>query len=261
MLAFQPAFRSITVGTPFAIGSLFLNGEQGAWYDPSDLSSMFQDAAGTIPVTADGDPVGLMLDKSGNGNHASQSTATARPLYKTDGTLRWLEFDGVDDILIASSVAPISNSFFQALGLKIKSVNGPTFDTTVFGLYTSNLNRADIAIRSSNNGVARQANQLYRIGGGAQFSPVVSPGFLLNTGFVLSGEQSGSDLKVETDLGETAAPITYTTETTGLSAFSIGRGNVPWDFFGGLFVKREPFSGEVNAVRNYLAAKSGVTLP
>ena len=35
----------------------------GAWYDPSDLSTMFQDRYGTTPVTATGQPVGLMLDK------------------------------------------------------------------------------------------------------------------------------------------------------------------------------------------------------
>ena len=78
---------------------LFLAGEQGFWFDPSDISTLFQDAAGTIPVTADGDPVGLMLDKSGNGNHASQSVSGARPVYRTDGVLHWLEFDGVDDVL------------------------------------------------------------------------------------------------------------------------------------------------------------------
>ena len=43
--------------------TLFLSGKQGAWYDPSDLSTLFQDAAGTIPVTGTGQPVGLMLDK------------------------------------------------------------------------------------------------------------------------------------------------------------------------------------------------------
>lgn len=43
---------------------LFANGEQGFWYDPNDLSTMFQDAAGTIPVAAVGQPVGLVLDKS-----------------------------------------------------------------------------------------------------------------------------------------------------------------------------------------------------
>ncbi|WP_436913585.1 hypothetical protein [Acinetobacter schindleri] len=43
---------------------LFANGEQGFAYDPNDLTTMFQDSAGTIPVTGAGQPVGLMLDKS-----------------------------------------------------------------------------------------------------------------------------------------------------------------------------------------------------
>ena len=42
----------------------FAAGEQGAWYDPSDLTTLFQDSAGTTPVTAVEQPVGLMLDKS-----------------------------------------------------------------------------------------------------------------------------------------------------------------------------------------------------
>ena len=46
------------------IQSLFANNDQGFFYDPNDLSTMFQDAAGTVPVTAAGQPVGLMLDKS-----------------------------------------------------------------------------------------------------------------------------------------------------------------------------------------------------
>lgn len=49
---------------PFDIASVFSNGEQGIWLDPNDLSTMFQDAAGTIPVAAAGQPVGLILDKS-----------------------------------------------------------------------------------------------------------------------------------------------------------------------------------------------------
>lgn len=43
---------------------LFANGEQGFYQDPNDLSTMYQDAAGTTPVTAVGQPVGLLLDKS-----------------------------------------------------------------------------------------------------------------------------------------------------------------------------------------------------
>jgi len=86
--------------------SLFANNEQGAWYDPSDLTTLYQDSAGTTPVAADGDPVGLMLDKSGKGNHASQSVAASRPIYRTDGALHWLEGDGVDDFLDTSGLVP-----------------------------------------------------------------------------------------------------------------------------------------------------------
>lgn len=67
---------------PFQPGQLFLAGEQGVWYDPSDFSTMFQDSAGTTPVTAIEQPVGLILDKSGRNNHASQSTTTSRPILR-----------------------------------------------------------------------------------------------------------------------------------------------------------------------------------
>lgn len=88
-----------TDAPPFSPESIFAGGKQGVWYDPSDISTLFQDAAGTVPVTKDGDPVALMTDKSGNGNHATQSVSTARLIYKTDGILHWLQADGVDDSL------------------------------------------------------------------------------------------------------------------------------------------------------------------
>lgn len=87
-----------------AILALFAGGKQGAFYDPSDKSTLFQDVAGTVPVTKDGDPVALMRDKSGNGNHATQSVSTSRPIYKTDGILHWLKPDGVDDRLFTDYI-------------------------------------------------------------------------------------------------------------------------------------------------------------
>lgn len=64
------------------IKSLFANNEQGFAYDPNDLSTMWQDAAGTVPVTGVGQPVGLILDKSGRNNHAYQTTSAARPIFR-----------------------------------------------------------------------------------------------------------------------------------------------------------------------------------
>lgn len=47
----------------FSPASLFSAGEQGGWYDPSDFSTMYQDSAGTTPVTAVEQPVGFIGDK------------------------------------------------------------------------------------------------------------------------------------------------------------------------------------------------------
>src|SRR5690554_1480219 len=126
----------LTIDDPFRLygesiwtpRALFLQGEQGAWYDPSDLTTLYQDAAGTTPVTADGDPVGLMLDKSRNGNHASQSVAASRPVYRTDGTLHWLEFDGVDDHLNAG-VLGIPQPFTLVSAHRLDDFDGRAFKT------------------------------------------------------------------------------------------------------------------------------------
>jgi hypothetical protein len=61
---------------------LFPGGVQGAWYDPSDYTSLFQDSAGTTPVTAVEQSVRLMLDKSGNGNHATAPSDASRPVLR-----------------------------------------------------------------------------------------------------------------------------------------------------------------------------------
>jgi hypothetical protein len=70
--------------TAFSPSTLFALAEPGVWYDPSDLTTLFTDTAGTTPVTTPGNTVGLMLDKSGNGNHATQATAAARPTYSIE---------------------------------------------------------------------------------------------------------------------------------------------------------------------------------
>lgn len=81
--------------------ALFSNGEQGGWWDPSDFSTMFQDAAGTTPVTAVGQAVGRILDKSGRGNHLVQITDASRPTLGIDSATgaQFLSFDGMDDFL------------------------------------------------------------------------------------------------------------------------------------------------------------------
>ena len=77
---------------------LFKNSEQGIWFDPSDLTTMFKDATGTQPVAANGDPVGLIKDKSGNANHAAQTISAARMNY-VNAAPPSLYLDKVDDFI------------------------------------------------------------------------------------------------------------------------------------------------------------------
>lgn len=53
------------------------------WLDASDVLTLYQDSAGSTPVTADGQTIGRWSDKSGNSNHATQATSSARPTHKT----------------------------------------------------------------------------------------------------------------------------------------------------------------------------------
>lgn len=94
-------FKRMASGSRFSPASLFRDGEEGAWYDPSDLSTLFQED-GTTPAVVDG-IVGKVLDKSGNGNHIVQTTDTKCPILKQDGSLYYLDFDGTDDGLKTSS--------------------------------------------------------------------------------------------------------------------------------------------------------------
>ena len=65
----RPVMRPIASAIANAIhrmtpADLFQDGTIGVWYDPSDFTTLYQDAAGTTPVTALEQSVGLMLDKS-----------------------------------------------------------------------------------------------------------------------------------------------------------------------------------------------------
>lgn len=84
-----------TVPEPDPFTALFEAGEQGFWYDPNDLSTMFQDEAGFVPVTGIDQPVGLMLDKSkgfvleANQMKYPHSESLPGTVSMSDGTHTW----------------------------------------------------------------------------------------------------------------------------------------------------------------------------
>lgn len=74
------------------------------WLD-SD-SGVYQEAAGTTVSTV-GDPLGLVRDRSGQANHASQATSTKRPTRNSDG----MGWDVTDDALQLASAIALTGAF------------------------------------------------------------------------------------------------------------------------------------------------------
>ena len=73
----------------------FAGGTNGLWYRFADIDTLYQDTAMTVPVTADNDPVGAIVDKSGNGVNGLQSVSAKRVAFKTSPNR--IDFDGTDD--------------------------------------------------------------------------------------------------------------------------------------------------------------------
>ena len=234
---------------------LFKNGEQGAWYDPSDLSTLFQDAAGTTPVTADGDPVGLMFDKSGNVNHAIQSVVASRPVYRTDGTLHWLQFDGVDDHLNVPynpSLRQTQMSFVfsylstaQSLQIILSNGDGRAFPTINWL----------VGVDSSLVVLPRTPTVLWVAPSSINKTHV---GSVVADGVTVNGRLDGG--------GETS--LTGTFGTDNAAGITLGaQASLPHELFlsGNLFsvvivAGRSISSAERNNTERYLAENSGVTL-
>lgn len=138
-----------------------LRNRTGIWYDPQDPSTLFQDALGTLPVYMPGTgqvdpPVGLMLDKSGGGHHASQTTTTARPTLSgrynlltatetlstqsvtTEATDYTLKFEGAGTITLSgTATGPLS------AGTHTITCTAGTLTCTVAGTVT----RADLRVK------------------------------------------------------------------------------------------------------------------
>lgn len=247
---------------PFAPGFLFSSTSKGVWYDPSDLSTLWQDTAGTVPVTAAGQSVARMDDKSGLGNHALQAVTSARPTLQTDGSLYWLEFDGVDDFLEVPLAATQGLQKFTALiGL---SFGNPSAIEIAFGAYQSSSRFAYGAFSGSGLAKAQVTSQsaastALGVAATSDVPLVMNVRYDGSTGS-LDLRSDGSDVAENANSGGGGTPDTTqfhigARNTAGVaSAFSESR------FYGVVTVDRPLSASEVSDSEQYLADKTGVTL-
>jgi hypothetical protein len=232
---------------------LFAGGFDGIFLDPSDTSTMFQDSAGTVPVTATGDPVGLILDKSGNSNNFSAPSAAVRPLYQTDGIRHWLEFDGVDDELVSGRQITFSENIFFASGSRL------TAFTTGFPTLYVNRNlgptieaRFHPLVRHLETTPNRSALRF-----GSPTLSVDTPSDVLGADLVMSVTTDGV-----TEISGEVAGVTASRSATQLTDGStdpavLGAGTYAGRVYGVIHVNKMATPEETTQARDWFASKSG----
>ena len=125
--------RAVIYSNP---ASLFFDGTaEGAYYDPTDISTLWKDTAGTVPVTAHGDAVARVDDLSGNGFHLIQATAANRPLYDVAGSVRSLLFDGTNDFFNITNCSTMLTGWTAASGAFAATMTDDTPAVSAGGVF------------------------------------------------------------------------------------------------------------------------------
>lgn len=221
--------------------SLFAAGETGGWYDPSDISTLFQDTAATTPVTANNDPVGRINDKSGNGNHLLQATAGKRPLYKVSGSFSWVQLDGTDD-------------FMQ----KAFTLNQPNMRVTGIRMLGWTNGRYIFDGGSDNASVLFQTGSTPNIEmySGA-FGPA-STDAAVNADVTVTETFNGASSKLSINGGTDATGDAGTQAAAGFALGTATAGTCSnYRFYGGVAIGRILTASELASMHTYLTAKMG----
>jgi len=246
----------------FSPASLFAGGTEGAWYDPSDLTTLFQDSAGTTPVTATGQPVGKMLDKSGNGNHATQATLSKRPIYTEGSGLAWLAFDGVDDAIVTGDVDFTGTDKVTVFAGLLKDSN-PASRGTIVNLKDNGFNKFSLEAPIPGNTNTRWLHA------GATSLRSVTVELSLDTRVIYTGlsDLGAPSLSLRTN-GVAGTPSTLTTGggNFAVGPLSIGDYVIPngryfdGNLYGLIVAGKTTSVTEITSTEAYMAAKTGVTL-
>lgn len=248
----------------FTPAALFANSEAGVWYDPSDLTSMYQGRTGTTAAAVDS-PVGQLLDKSGNGNHAVAPTDAARPILRESGGLYYLEFDGTDDGL---SVATFNMSSTDKLSIFTGLDKDSNSSQIVCELSsTVGTNTGTFFVVSGEDLVARY-NSISRGSAsviGTQSAKFTATGYAPDTAIITAQHDISGDLSTIRRNGVAGTDGTADKGAGNFGSYTLfigSRNNSSLRFSGNLYglVIRGALTADVTNIESWMAAKTGVTL-
>lgn len=236
--------------------SLFSAGQAGAWYEPYNVGSLFQDSGLTTPVTAASDPVGGIKDLSGNGLHAVQTDNGRRPTYAEGSGMRWLDMDPVSASALSVTSWPFAQYPYLAIAFTVDSSPVPfshIIETRGNSTPSSQQRQPLLFYRQSASDIASSfMGQTY----GEAFTlgdVVVVQTWALsngNLGYAVNG--------VETEQSATIALTDGSpNETMNIGPAATGPA---WDgkFYGMIRLGYTPTQRQRQQINNYLAGKAGL---
>lgn len=240
----------------FDPASLF-TGAGGAWYEIAP-AYVYQTTDTSTPGVV-GQPVGRVTDRSGNGFHLTQGTAASRPVLRQSGSLYYLEFDGTNDFLSVASFTYVDASGFngQAVGVSFDTIAAGT--PCVFQCDNGAGKRQDLR---RNAGVLESVvldttpTAFVDSAASVTATEVCVLSATLGTGKLVECRKNGATN------GTTAVSGTL---NTGTNSFFLGCRNSAADFldgnfYGGIWLGREPTTTERANMESWCASKCGVTL-
>lgn len=111
---------------------LFRANEVGLWYDPSDISTLFQDANAVTPVTADSQTVGFILDKRASKVRGAE--------LNPDGVNGWIGARGATLSIVGSALRVTYGGTVSPYAQKtITTVAGAWYEITTAMLNTDSV--------------------------------------------------------------------------------------------------------------------------
>jgi hypothetical protein len=225
-----------------------LGASLGGWWDVSDLSTMFQDTAGTVAAVVNS-AVARINDKSAVVAHLTQATLDARPILRTDGTYYWLEFDGSNDYIEGPSAAFSISSLIAAY----RKTNSGNYH----GLFTNKLDQTtnvDFALTTMQSGTAfdltQNAGSSLADSAHCWVNRVQTDAFSLNVNLVISIDGTGFPATRQFPHG-----IYIGQDRNNPGRYFQGR------WYGAIVANTILTATQRNSTEDYVAGKCGVALP
>lgn len=228
--------------------AIYASGAKGLMMpDFGDFSKLFQNSAGTTPVTAVDDFVGRALDISGNGLNLFRATSSARPQLKYDDGVYNLTCDGIDDGLGIAASAGVFAAASAAFALvKTDGLIGETICFSYAGEYFGSFGGGNSSAAASN---LCGSNSYYAVNG------VVVPG---------GGTTTRAQLAAAIPVGQWCVVEARNLNMSAWASLTFG-------YFSALYPKppklgaspiviSETTEDNATLIRRYLAQKAGITL-